>query len=132
LLVLDGVLLAVASNSLFTIPVLVQLNVYAGIFYTLIAVFAVVFCISILRSEKGQRVRKARLFFFGISLTSFVFALIDLMVFVFGFHGMKVSFDYPYLWMGDIPFVSFLASFSIGGFFGVMERFLELHEKKDF
>lgn len=128
---LNGVLLGSTSNILFTIPVSMQVNVYLGIFSTLSAVFAIGFCIRILRSEKGRRVRKARLFFFGISLTSFVFALIDLMVFVFGFHGMKVSFDYPYLWMGDIPFVSFLASFSMGGFFGVMERFLELHEKKD-
>ena len=128
---LNGVLLGSTSNILFTIPVSMQVNVYLGIFSTLSAVFAIVFCIWILRSKKGRRVRKARLFFFGISLTSFVFALIDLMVFVFGFHGIKVSFDYPYLWMGDIPFVSFLASFSMGGFFGVMERFLELHEKKD-
>lgn len=126
-----GVLLGIVPNFIFLIPNLVQFNIYLGVFYTLFTALAVVSIIYLLRSEKGRRIRKARLCFFGISLISFVFALIDLIQFVFGFHGMKISWDYPYLWMGDVPFVSFLASFSIGGFFGVIERFLELHEKKD-
>ena len=129
--VFHGVLLGLAFNSLFTIPIIFRVNLYLGVYFAASVILAVIFVISVLKSEKGLRIRKARLFFFGISLISFVFALTDLMQFVFGFHGIRISFDYPYLWLGDIPFVSFLASFSIGGFFGMIERFLELHEKKD-
>jgi hypothetical protein len=106
-------------------------NLYLGVAVLVDVITAFVLIVLLSRSEKGLRVRKARLIFFGISLISFVYALIDLMQFVFGFHGMKVSNDFPYIWIGDVPFVSFLASFSIGGFFGIIERFLELHEKKD-
>jgi len=109
---------------------MIRVNLYLGVFLAVFAIIAAVFVVSLLRSEKGLKVRKARLLFFGISLISFVFALIDLMQFAFGFHGIRVSDDFPYLWLGDIPFVSFLASFSIGGFFGMIERFLNFMKRK--
>ncbi len=131
-LVLYGVLIGMVANFLFLIPTFIQSNVYFGILYTAFLVFSVSFTAWSLLREKGRRARKARLCFFGISLISFVFGLFDVAIFAFGFHGMKVSFDYPYLWMGDIPFISFLASIFTGGFFSVLERFLDLLEKKDF
>jgi hypothetical protein len=126
-----GGLLGLTSNVLFSIPIILQVNVFFGIFLGLSVTFVLVSTISVLRSEKGLKVRQIRLFFFGLSLVSFAFSLIDLGQFAFGFHWIQLSNNYPYLWLGNVPFVSFLASFSTGGFFGVMERFLELHEKKD-
>jgi hypothetical protein len=86
--------------------------------------------------KKLGKTRKFRLFLFGISLASFLFATADLILFLLGPHGshqelLGFSDNYPYLWIGNIPLISFLASAVSGGFFGLLERVLELHEKKD-
>ena len=86
--------------------------------------------------KKLSKSRKLRLFLFGLSLMSFIFAGGDLLVFLFSPHGpnqqlLAYSADYPYLWIGTLPLVSFLGSAVSGGFFSLLERFLELREKKD-
>jgi hypothetical protein len=76
-----------------------------------------------------KRTHKARLLFFGISLISFILAFADLGQFVFGSHTIKVSdFDF---YMGDISFLSILTNFAFAGFFSLLERGLDLHEKQD-
>lgn len=88
------------------------------------------------REKRLGKTRKFRLFFFGISSASFIFAVWDLAQFLFGGHGVNqqlfaYSDSFPYFWIANIPLISFLASAVSGGFFSLLERFLELHEKKD-
>ncbi len=130
-IVLIGVLLWLVFNILPFIPTFIEVNIYWGIIVAGALVLSILVVISLIRSEEGTKARKARLVFFGISLVSFGFALFDVLQFGLGFRGLKVSGDYPYIWIGDIPFVSLLASFSTGGLASVIERFLELQEKKE-
>jgi hypothetical protein len=109
---------------------------YIGVILS-VGIVTFVFVLHSWDSEKKLgKTRKFRLFFFGISLVSFLFAAGDLILFLLGPHGSQqalfgFSDSYPYLWIGNIPLISFLASAVSGGFFGILERFLELHEKKD-
>lgn len=130
-LVFYGIAFGVALNGSFIIPIMVRNNLYFGVFMAVLTIVLIWLIVSQLRSDRRGFSRKIRLFLFGISLISFAFALFDLMIFVFGFHGIRVSLDYPYLWFGDISVVSFLASLLMGSLFGVIERFLALRENLD-
>jgi hypothetical protein len=131
-LVIYGVVLGLGANLLFTVPDVLRTNFNFGLAVTIMVIVDFLILIALATKwVKGTRVRRTRLFFFGISLISFLFAIGDLMQFAFGSHVIKVSGDYPYIWIGDIAFVSMLTSLSLGGLFSMIERFLELHEKKD-
>lgn len=129
----QGFLVGLSLNLLLTVPFYLS-----NLFYGVVTVFLVILMtasiidtvLSLIR-EKESKSRKARLIFFGITVASLLLALIDVLQFVFGFHGIKISGDFPYLWLGDIPFFSILASFLLGSIFSLAERFLELKEKKD-
>ncbi len=72
---------------------------------------------------------KARLLFFGISLISFILAFADLAQYGLGSHTIKVSnID---IYIGDISFSAIQTNFAVAGFFSLLERGLDLHEKKD-
>lgn len=109
-------------------------NLIYGVVTAFLAVLLIAFIIDTVLSlerEKESKSRKVRLVFFGITIASFLLAVIDSFQFILGFHGIKLSDDFPYLWLGDIPFFSILASFLLGSIFSLAERFLELREKKD-
>jgi hypothetical protein len=46
-------------------------------------------------------------------------------------NNLAYSDGYPYQWLGTLPLFSFLGSAVSGGFFSMLERFLELRQKKD-
>jgi hypothetical protein len=123
--VLLGILFGIVSNVLFMIES--SLIIFAILPFFFLFFLSFLFLVS----EKRLKIREVRLVFFGISLTSFVFALLDVMRFLIGYHRILLLHDFPYIMLGDISFFSILASFSLGGFFGVIERFIELLEKKD-
>jgi hypothetical protein len=81
--------------------------------------------------KKLSNIHKLQLVFLGVSVFSFVFALVDVLTFVltYGPNSLLVYNGPPYLTIGSIPFVSILFSFAIGGFFSVAERICDLHEK---
>jgi hypothetical protein len=85
--------------------------------------------------ENGKKVtsiRKWRLNFFGISLSSFVFAFVDVIRYsFFNSHTITISEHFPYVYVVGIPFFSVIFSLAIGGLFALVERFLDLKEKKD-
>jgi len=79
-----------------------------------------------------SKVRKAKYTFIGISLVSFLFTLWDIFQFyVLGEHYIKLSNEPPYLWLGGVPFPSFLISLMLGAFFNFLERFVETFETEN-
>ena len=83
--------------------------------------------------KKVSKIRKWRLLFFGISLSSFAFAFIDVFRFMFfgNINGIQVYGAYPWLVIQGIPFSSVLLSFATGGFFTFLERLFDAKEKGD-
>jgi ABC-type Fe3+-siderophore transport system permease subunit len=134
-LLLSGVLLGVYLNVFILSPSIGILN-YA-IEILIFGVFTFCFVLVSWNGEKklGKN-RKSRLLFFGISFVSFFVAMSELFQFLLAPHGLEqalfaYSDSYPYFWIGSIPLISFLGSAVSGGFFGLLERLLELLEKKD-
>jgi len=129
----NGFFVGLGLNLLLTVPFYFSNLIYGAVtaFLAIFMIASIVDTVLSLRREKESKSRKARLVFFGITIASLLLALIDVLQFVLGFHGVKVGGDFPYLWLGDIPFFSLLASFLLGGIFSAAERFLELKEKKD-
>jgi len=77
-----------------------------------------------------KRSKKMRLIFLGIRLMSLFYALIGFLRFCLGFKGIRISGNPPYMWLGDVPFVSFLSSLFLGSLFNVLERVWEVWEKQ--
>jgi ABC-type Fe3+-siderophore transport system permease subunit len=134
-LLMSGAILGAYLNLVITLQPSMEI-LYIGVILS-VGVVTLVFVLHSWHSEKKLgKTRKFRLFLFGISFVSFLFAAGELIQFLLGPHGTQqalfgFSDSYPYLWIGNIPLISFLASAVSGGFFGLLERFLELHEKKD-
>lgn len=137
-LVISGCLVGVYLNIMLTFPFSFILTTILAIVLLLVGGTCTLF-IARMSWDKDRRLgkpRKMRLFLFGLSLASFVFAAGDLVVFLLSPHGQHqqlfaYSDTYPYLWLGTLPLVSFIGSAVSGGFFSLLERYLELHEKKD-
>jgi hypothetical protein len=130
----QGFLVGLSLNLLLTVPFHLS-NLIFGVVTTFLVILMSAFIIDTILSlmrEKESKSRKVRLTFFGITIASLLLALIDVLQFVLGFHGIKIGGDFPYLWLGDIPFFSILASFLLGSIFSVAERFLELKRKERF
>lgn len=70
---------------------------------------------------------KTRIFFIGVSLSSFLFAFWDFVQFyALSQHHMAVSFDPPYVILGGVPLPSLLFSLALGGLFSLMERLIDV------
>jgi hypothetical protein len=70
---------------------------------------------------------KTRVFFIGISLSSFLFTFWDFFQFyALGQHYIAVSHDPPYIMLGGVPLPSLLFSLALGSLFGLMERLVEI------
>lgn len=136
---MSGAILSAYVNFVITFfPSFVSMEilVFIGVILSVSVVTFVIVRHSWDSEKKLGKTRKFRLFFFGISSVSFLFAASELMQFLLAPHGanqtlLAYSDSYPYLWIGNIPLVSILVSAVSGGFFSLLERFLELYEKKD-
>ena len=83
--------------------------------------------------KKVSKIRKWRLLFFGVYLSSFAFAFADVFRFMFfgNINGIQVYGAYPWLVIEGIPFSSVLFSSAAGGLFTFLERLFEAKEKGD-
>jgi hypothetical protein len=83
--------------------------------------------------KKVSRIRKWRLLFFGVALSSFAYAFIAAFQFIFfgNINGIQVHFGFPWLTIQGVPFFSILLTFATGALFTTLERFLDIKEKGD-
>jgi hypothetical protein len=87
------------------------------------------FCLNFLSRGENEEEQKGKVDFLGISLSSLLYAFLDFLTYCFGYKSIKVSWSPPYLWFGDIPFVSLLSSLFLGSLFTVLERVLDIWKK---
>jgi hypothetical protein len=128
-LMFAGILIGVSANSLISAAVIFFVNPILNILMLLFCIASPIFALSFYRRVRMRRSKKARFIFLGISLTSLSYALVDFLIYCFGFKGIKMSWDPPYLWFGDIPFISLLSSLFLGSLFSVLERMLDIFER---
>jgi hypothetical protein len=142
-LVLVGGALSVVANFLFTytfnvisIARTLSMQIAVSIVGIFIATSAVAIVILLQVADRNYtqsglpRVKKLRLVFLGVSLFSFLFAVVDMVVyFAKPPYWLELSNDPPYLWFGSIPFSSLLGSFLMGALFGLAEKLLDVMEK---
>jgi hypothetical protein len=127
-LMLGGATVGIASNIVGTSAIFFTNPVWdSALFVSFIASLLLVWLLY--RAARMKRTRKVRLIFLGISLSSLLFALLDFLRYIFGYKSIKISWGPPYLWFGDIPFISLLGSIFLGSLFGVLERVLDVWEK---
>ncbi len=132
LLVLSGILTGLGINVVLTFFPINSLSLFR-IFLIILGIISILWAIGLLKTEKRLKtIRKARLFFFGLSIASFGLAILDVVISIFLLNGKILVYNgFPYITIGSISFGSILISFALGGFFSVIERFLDLLERGD-
>jgi hypothetical protein len=134
-LILAGVFAGLIPNLLVTIPEL-RLQPLIGIIVGTILIFTLLSLAFLLwNNEKiiRKNSHKWRWVFFGISLVSFIFAFIDLgTFFIARFFGHIIeTVSRVDITLGGVSVFSMFTSFAVAGFFSLLERYFDLHEKKD-
>lgn len=135
-LIVAGVFLGLITTILFQLSYL-DLPQSFRIIISSGSIFGLMITSSILwyTSKIQKATHKARLLFFGISLTAFTTAFIDLgSYFIYSrtnIGGASIQISQTDLYFGGISFFSVLTNFVIGGLFTVLERFIDLEEKGD-
>jgi hypothetical protein len=131
MLVFSGIFTGFAINAMLTYFSITSTS-FLRIISAIVAIFGMSFTFWIFVTEKRLKtIRKARLFFFGFSIASFGLAILDVVITILQKANVFLYNGFPYITIGSISFGSILISFALGGFFSVVERFLDLHEKGD-
>jgi hypothetical protein len=130
-LILAGVIAGLVPSVYFLILFSTLAPIFKGVVLAISSTILVFISWFLWISESiiKKKTHKARLLFFGISLISFILAFADLAQFAFGSHTIRIS--HIDIYIGDISFLAILTNFAIAGFFSLLERGLDLQEKKD-
>lgn len=129
LLMLTGALIGISANTLIMTAIMFFINPVLNIIVLSSCIASLISVLSSYRGVKMKRSKKVRLIFLGISLSSLFYALLDFLTYCFGYKSIKISWSPPYLWFGDIPFISLLSSLLLGSLFAVLERVLDIWER---
>jgi hypothetical protein len=131
-LLLAGIFAGLIPTALsFTIDNFLKPSLFGLLIGLASIICLIIFCGYLLKSVKTikKTSHKARILFFGISIVSFILALIDFFIFVFT--QSSVAFANHDFIVGGISLRNFLMNFAIGGLFSALERYLDLAEKGD-
>jgi hypothetical protein len=134
--IIFGIVIGADINALFTHPQLITSNLILAINATILIVGIVGVLFFLWHNFRGvkkrERSRQLRFFFLGLSIASFLFALSDFVQYYLGNDPhIKVTDNPPILWFGGSPITSVLSSFLLGAMLSLVERLIEVIEKKD-
>ena len=129
-LIIDGVIFGFSLNFIFSLTYIGISDIWRAVIVGGTAIFGAYIFVTDFKSERLPFGRKLRLVFLGVSLSSFIFAIVDLFTALTAPNLLEAGPNSPALVLG-VPLLSWFTSAVLGGLFNLAERLLDLREKGD-
>lgn len=126
-MMVNGISLGIFTNTLIEATTTLFVSPIFSAFVFLLGIISLILGVTSHGGIRMKKRKKMKLIFLGISISSLIYAVADLVRFAVGFKGVRIDSNFPYLWLGDIPFISLLSSLVLGALFSTLERLWDIH-----